>query len=290
MLFLTKGYGFFDYKDFISYDGQKYIGQDFFGPMHKIFMVLATILLVILVISFKNIEEKKFNKYLKVLSIVLIFFEIFKFTWETYFDIKMGHGFNYADVLPLYTCSMFFILLPIAAFTKNEKIRLSIFSWMCTIGIFGGLTNFYLPQMLKKYPFFTFNVFYSLSYHFLMSFTGLLILTSKRYILDWKDIIKGWIPLALFSMIVIPVNYYVSDIIGIKEVDYMMLMHGYGAPFLPKFAQLLIKNNLQFIFTIFMLFGYMIVSTLVVVIYKLLDKIVKDTNFNDSKNYAEKFF
>ena len=58
MLFLTKGYGFFDYKDFISYDGQKYIGQDFFGPMHKIFMVLATILLVILVISFKTLKKR----------------------------------------------------------------------------------------------------------------------------------------------------------------------------------------------------------------------------------------
>ncbi|MDY2889283.1 MAG: YwaF family protein [Candidatus Caccosoma sp.] len=289
MLFLTKGYGFFDYKDFIRYDGQKYDGQDFFGPMHIIFMIFATILLVVLVVSLKKIEEKKFNRYLKILSIVLIFLEIFKFTWETYYDIKLGHGFSYADVLPLYTCSMFFILLPFAAFTKNERIKSLVFSWMCTIGIFGGLTNFYLPQMLKKYPFFTFNVFYSLSYHFLMSFTGLLILTSKRYILDWKDIVKGWIPLALFCIIVIPVNYYINDIIGTKKVDYMMLMHGFGAPLLPKFAQLLIKNDLQFIFTIFMVFGYMVISTLVVVIYKLVVKIVKNINFNDSQNYAEKF-
>ena len=284
MKLLLGSYGFFDYKGYIDYNG-----EDYFSVPHIILMIVLTFLLIALTILLRKTKKRNIKIFLRTVSILMICLEIIKISWETYFDMKFGRGFSYADVLPLYTCSMFFILLPFAAFTKNERIKSLVFSWMCTIGIFGGLTNFYLPQMLKKYPFFTFNVFYSLSYHFLMSFTGLLILTSKRYILDWKDIVKGWIPLALFCIIVIPVNYYINDIIGIKKVDYMMLMHGFGAPLLPKFAQLLIKNDLQFIFTIFMVFGYMVISTLVVVIYKLVVKIVKNINFNDSQNYAEKF-
>jgi hypothetical protein len=37
-------YGFFDYKDFIIFDGKPYSGQDYFGLTHIIFMVCLVLI------------------------------------------------------------------------------------------------------------------------------------------------------------------------------------------------------------------------------------------------------
>ena len=95
--------GFFKYKDFI----EGYHGQDYFSLTHIIFMILATIAIVVLCVVLKNVKHKNLDRYLKVLSIYIPVMEIVKIVWESYFDIKMGHGFNWTGLLPLYTCSMF---------------------------------------------------------------------------------------------------------------------------------------------------------------------------------------
>ena len=256
-------YNFFDYKGFI----EGYNGQDYFGTTHLIFMILATLAIVVICILCRNLKKEKMDIYLKVLSILIPVLEIIKISWETYWDIKFGYGFNKTGLLPLYTCSMFIYTLPLAAWCKG-KVKDCAVCWLATIGVFGGLTNFYLTQILHTYPFFTYASFMSLLFHFLMVVTGLLIVVSKYKKITWIDGLKGWIPLALFSIIVIPVDY-------VLKADYMLYYYGNGAPILPDIANALGDMGLRFIFTIIMFFGYLLIAYLFVAIYIGIGKLIQ---------------
>lgn len=264
----TLSYGFFDYKDYIDYHG-----EDYFSLTHIICMVLLTLLLITLIEILRKTNKRNVKIYLKVVSILMPCMEIFKISWETYYDIKLGHGFNYGGLLPLYTCSMFMYVLPFAAFSKNEKVQNIAYSFLTTISVFGGLTNFYLLQLLHTYPFWTYAIFASIFFHFMMTFTGLFILATKTYTLKFMDIIYGWIPVLIFSFIVIPINFYLQRK-GFYP-DYMLLMHGNGAPLLPKLSTFFINHDLHLVYSIIVVIGYMMISVLVVFIFKFIKILLK---------------
>ena len=256
-------YNFFDYKGFI----EGYHGQDFFGLTHKIFMIIATVAIILIGVFGRKMKYEKVDLYLKVISIFVPILEIVKIIWVSYWDIKFGFGFNKTGLLPLYTCSMFIYTLPLAAWCKG-KVKDCAVCWLGTIGIFGGLTNFYLTQILNTYPFFTFATFMSLYFHLLMVITGILIVVSGYKKFNWIDGLKGFIPLAIFSVIVIPIDY-------ILKADYMLYYYGNGAPILPDIANSLANLGLRFVFTMLVFFGYLGISYLFVSIYKGLGKLIK---------------
>ena len=256
-------YRFFDYKGFI--DG--YHGQDYFGTTHIIAMVLLTALIVVLLIALRKTPKKSIDNYLKVLSIIVPILEVVKIAWESYWDIKTGAGFNKTGLLPLYTCSMFIYMLPLAAWTKG-KVKDCAVAWLGTIGVFGGLTNFYLTQILHSYPFWTFATFMSLYFHFFMVLTGLLIVVTKYKEFGFKDTIRAWIPLAIFSIIVIPVCY-------ILKADYMLYYYGNGAPLLPDIANFFANQGLRPVYTLLVCVGYALIALIFISVYKLVGFISK---------------
>ena len=256
-------YKFFDYKGFI--DG--YHGQDYFGATHTAAMVLLTALIVVLLIALRKTSKKSIDNYLKVLSIIVPILEVVKIAWESYWDIKTGAGFNKTGLLPLYTCSMFIYMLPLAAWAKG-KVKDCAVAWLGTIGVFGGLTNFYLTQILHSYPFWTFATFMSLYFHFFMVLTGLLIVVTKYKEFGFKDAIRAWIPLGIFSVLVIPVCY-------ILKADYMLYYYGNGAPLLPDIANFFASQGLRFVYTLLVCAGYALIALIFISVYKLIGFISK---------------
>lgn len=277
-------YSFFDYKNFIIIDGEKYHGQDFFSLTHIIFMVIATIALILLCIFLRKTSRKKVEIYLKVLAIAVPIIEVVKIVWESYWDITVGGGFDFSGLLPIYTCSMFIYVLPIAAFARGKVKQYSV-SWLGTICIFAGFTNFYLTQILHTYPFWTYATFISLYFHFLMSFTGIFLLVTGYFKPKWIDIIRGYVPILIFSVLVIPTNYYLTSL-G-YEPDYMLYMWGNGAPILPIWAKFFSENGLHFIYTLIVVVGYLILSALMVCVEKgvisLAGKLKSQLNKNQAK-------
>ena len=83
---------------------------------------------------------------------------------------------------------------------------------------------------------------------------------------EWKDIINGYIPLAVFSLFVIPINYHLNAL-G-YSADYMLYMWGNGAPILPDMAKFFASHNIQFVYTLIVFFGYILISALVISIEK----------------------
>ena len=126
-------YKFFDYK----YNIQGF-SSDLFSLAHIIYIILGVILAVVIGVFARKIKKDKLSIFLKVLSIVVVCFEITKMTWESYYDITIGGGFNKSGLLPLYTCSLFIYTLITSSFFEG-KVRDYSLAFLSTICMLSGL-------------------------------------------------------------------------------------------------------------------------------------------------------
>lgn len=268
--------GFFTYKDnLVGYNGQDYMGIGQF-----LFLGFGILIIILLSIFLRNISHKKIDVYLKIMSFVIPGLELLKITIESICDIQAGHGFNFTGLLPLYTCSLFIYTLPLAAFGKGKVKEISL-SFLSTMGIFAGMTNFIMSPILNTYPFFNFHTFISLNFHFWMVFTGVFLLATRYYVPKNKDIIKGMIPVFIISIFAIPIDY-------ILKCDYMLLYYGNGAPILPSiskfFADIKIGDfDLRILYTITTLIIYVIINIIIVLVIQLITKLINNLK-NEKRN------
>ncbi len=264
-------YNFFDYKDFIPAEDKQNV---MWSLSHILFIILASLAIILLCIFLRKTKKEKIDRYLKILSVVMIVLEIIKISWESYWDIKMGHGFNINGLLPLYTCSMFMYVLPFVAWGKG-KVKEIALAFLTTLSIFAGLTNFVMPPIFNDYPFFSYASFMSLNYHFLMVFTGFFLIVSKYYMPNIKSIFKAFIPVLIFSALVIPFDYYMYYVKDNPWVDYMQYLHAYNVPVLQDVARGLNDKGLTFLNTLMMMIVYLGITSLFAVIFQSIYKLFK---------------
>jgi hypothetical protein len=233
-----------------------------------IFLGIATLVIILTSVLLRKASHKRIDVLLKVLAVLIPFLDILKITVESYFDITGGDGFNFSGLIPLYTCSIFVYLLPIAAFGRGKAREYSL-SFITTIGIFAGLTNFVMAPILNTYPFLNFHTFVSLHLHFWMVFTGIFLIATGYYVPKWADIFKSMIPLTAMSLVAIPVDYALSAYYG-WSVDYMLYYSGNGAPILPQLSGALAELGLRPVFTLIIFIMYIIISAIIVSIIRLV--------------------
>ena len=116
------------------------------------------------------------------------------------------------------------------------------------------------------YPFLSFGAFYSMIWHFLMVFTGLLLVVTNYVKISYQVVIKGFIFHILFSLIVIPIDY-------IFNFDFMMYKSLGSIPFFEGIATSLTNNGLGFINPFLMLTLYFLAFNIVYIIILLIKKI-----------------
>lgn len=253
-------YGFFDYKYNIPD-----FGSDLFSVAHIVYIVLATVCVIALGVLLRNARRERVELFLKIFSFVLLFFEITKITWESYYDITTGRGLNVEGLLPLYTCSLFIYTVFLSAW-GGGKVKEYSLKFVATISMLSGFIGVIYCNGLNFYPFFTFGAFYSLFFHTSMFATGFILLATGYVRLSWRDIYRGWIPMVAMSIVAVPVNYAL-------KVDYMQIYEGSGVPLMSKLAPALAEIGLRPLFTYIMLASYMLLSTVVVAIAKLVEHI-----------------
>ena len=265
-------YGFFDYKGNIP----GYNGQDYMSPIQYIMTAVGLVLVIFLLIFLRNMKKKNSKKMLWIMGIVFTSLYIIKTTWESYWDIKTGQGFN-IWILPFDTCSIFMPALLVAGLSKEESIseRIAVV-WLATIGFAGGVANFIFLRGLKYYPMFTFGALYSFFWHLAMVFVAFFIPTSKLHKFEWKDILLSMIPMLLYSIFVIPFNY-------IKNLDFMLLNGAGGVPLIEGLASKLIVAHLRPLATILMLLAYIFASALMVSIYIGIPNLKKTLNTRNKR-------
>ncbi len=251
-------YGFFDYK----YNIQNF-SSDLFSVPHIIFIILAFVLVPTISILIRKTDHKKIDRFLKVYSIVILCLEIVKISWETYYDITTGRGFNMDGIFPAYTCSLFIYSMLFAGWWKKGKPKEYCLSFITTIGLLSGAIGIVQCNGLNWYPFWTFGAFYSMFFHLSMFAVGMFLLISGYKKLDWIDMIRGWIPMVILSLIATPLNYEYG-------ADYMQIYEGSGVPLLSTLASVLAAHKLRFLFTQIMLLTYIPLAGVVVCISKLV--------------------
>ena len=253
-------YNFFDYK----YNIVGYTGQDYGSLAQYLYLIISIILLIILLILFKKYSKEKVLKIIRIISIFLVVLYIGKTTWESIYDIKYTGSFN-TGLLPFDACSIIMLAGIISSFSKG-KIKEYTNAWIATGSIVGGIATMLYLNAFKYYPFFSFGAFYSMIWHFLMVFLGLLLITTNYVEINYKTIIKGFIFHMLISLIIIPIDF-------LFNFDFMMYKSLGGIPIFENIALKLTENGYSFLNPILMLLLYFIAFNIVFIVPLLCKKI-----------------
>lgn len=236
-------YKFFDYK--FNIEG---FSSDLFGTQHLVFIALSFILVPLVCFLLRKTSHKKIDVFLKIFAIVITLLEITKMTWESYYDITIGDGFNFMGILPLYTCSLLIYTTWFAAYGKG-KVKDYALAYLTTVNLLSGGIGIVYCNGLNWYPFWTFGAFYSMFFHLSMFAVGMFLLFTGYKKLGWADMLKAWVPMLILAVIAIPVNYELS-------ADYMQIYEGSGIPFYNTLAANLAAQKLRWVFTEIMLLTY----------------------------------
>ena len=235
------GYGFFDYKYHIPEEYKK----GMFTTSHIILIALVYLLAIAVPMLLRKAKKEKITLVLRVLSVAMVVLEVSKISWESYFDITTGQGFNYGGILPLYTCSLFIYTLLVAAWTHGKVQKIAL-AFITTIGLLYGAIGVVYCNGLNWYPLFSFGGLYSFFFHSTMFVTGMLLLITGYYKLQWKDCLWTMIPILILSVFAVPANYRWGS-------DYMLLHTGSGVPLYEDIAAWLASKGLRFLYTLLML-------------------------------------
>ena len=254
-------YNFFDYK----YNIVGYTGQDFGSIAQKLYLIISIVLLISLLIILRKLSKEKVLTIIRIVSIFLVLFYIAKTTWESIYDIRLTGSFNYG-LLPMDTCSIVMYAGLISGFCKG-KIKEYSDAWLSTACILGGFANMLFLNALKYYPFLSFGATYSMVWHFLMVFLGLLLIVTNYVPKKYTTILKGFLFHLIISIIVIPIDF-------IKDWDFMLYKNLGGVPIFEDIATKLSLNNLGFLNPLIMVLLYFISFNIIFLIPMGIRKIL----------------
>ncbi len=189
-----------------------------FSLEHLLYMLIIMILIIVLHILIKK-WNLDFNNFLKYAALISVTLDPIYWLWE-----YNTYGFlNYKTTLPLYICSMFWMLLPIVAFSKKQGIVYrATLSSLSTIVAFGAILGFVLNTHIDNYYFWHFKVQFSLFYHAFMICVIFLIWSTGYYQVKKQDKRLFFMP-----MLILMIPAFVVD--KLYSYNYCYFNGGDGA-------------------------------------------------------------
>ena len=249
----TGDYSLFEYK----YNIPGYSGQDYGGTAQYLYLAVSALILVVLLVLLRKMPKKNVLKFIGALGIFLTVLDIAKITWESYYDIKIYGEFN-TGLLPFDTCSLIVPAALLAGFAKGRLQKIAE-CWIATGGIVGGFATMLFLKAFKYYPFFSFGAAYSMIWHFLMVFMGLLIIVTERSPIKFSLVTNGYLFHLIASAIVIPIDF-------IFDFDFMLYRDLGGVPFFEDIAAKLAESGKSFLNPLLMLILYFVSFSLIFIV------------------------
>lgn len=186
---------------------------------------LATLLLFTCLVSYCCVRAKAWSRetvhcFFKAAAVIMLFFDPTYWTWEwlTYGAIDLSSS------LPLYICSLFWMLLPVAVFAQDGILKQMSMSCLSTVCMLGGVMGLIFNPHVGNYPFFSFVPLYSLIYHFMIVLVVALLWATGYYVPRTSDRYLCMIPVFLLVSANIPLNHRYGW-------DYCFTGGGIGTPF-----------------------------------------------------------
>ena len=249
----TGNYGFFDYKKNIA----GYTGQDYGAFPQYLYLAISVVLLTGLLIAFRKTPKEKVRRFLGALGIFMTLLYIVKTAWESFYDVRFNGSFNFW-LMPFDTCSVIMPAAILAGFARG-RVQRAAECWIATGGIVGGFATMLFLNAFKFYPFLSFGAFYSMLWHFLMVFAGLLVLVTERPPVRFSIVTNGFLFHAAASVIVIPIDF-------IWGFDFMLYRDLSGVPFFEGVASRLSGAGLGYLNPVLMLIIYFAVFCVIFLI------------------------
>lgn len=206
-----------------------------FQPLHLAVLLITCILVLLVCNRFKGMNRETVNWFIKCCAVVALFFDPVYWIWE----IHQFGGVDFSTTLPLYICSLFWILLPISAFGRPGFIKQTATACICTFCMVGGVMGLVFNTYLNQYPFFTFVPLRSLLYHILMILVSTVMWVSGFYQVQKGDWFRSAIPVAILIAPCVLLN-------RLFGWDYCYTAGGIGTPLehmsaaMPRFAFLIL--------------------------------------------------
>lgn len=131
--------------------------------------------------------------WLKFIALIGLVFDPLYWWWEW----RTFGRFHWESTLPIYLCSLFWLLMPLAVFGRPGQVRQTARANIATIGLLSGILGFVLNTHLNHHAFFSFVPIRSLLYHFFMIFGAVLLWASRTYRRQAGDQWRSFIPIAI---------------------------------------------------------------------------------------------
>lgn len=190
-----------------------------FQPLHLLSMAFLAIGIPLLSRSVIAGGRDRVEQCLRFLAVVIVFFDPAYWIWEW---LTFGE-FDPKFTLPLYLCSLFWMLLPVGVFAKEGAMKQIALANVATIGLISGLMGYVFNYHINVHPFFSFVGIRTLLYHALMIFGSTLLWTSGYYQPKPGDQWRAFLPVGVLLVPSLILNM-------LYGYDYCYTAGGLGTP------------------------------------------------------------
>ncbi len=190
-----------------------------FNPLHYFTIGIFFLLMALCLFCSRKLRSSQANRVVFWLGVVVTVLEVIKIS------TRISKDWGPDSWMPLYYCSLFLfavwlIRIPIRCMQRAGYAFITMGGILASVGF-----TFYPSTSLGMYPLLSFSSFHSFFFHFVMCYSGILILWKGIY----RPVRRDGLYYALFVMaaclIAIPCNFFLGT-------NCMFLAHPYNLPLL----------------------------------------------------------
>ena len=186
---------------------------------HLLVILVTAALVPLTCTAARRAEPGTVIRCLKVCAVAALFFDPVYWVWEA----RTTGGIDFSTTLPLYLCSLFWLLLPAALFARRERVRQTACATVCTMGMLGGVFGLVFNVYVGQYSFFSFVPVRGLMYHVMMILVTAAMWASGYYRPQPADRYRCFLPVAGL----VGVSLVLNRLFG---WDYCYTAGGVGTP------------------------------------------------------------
>jgi len=225
-----------------------------FNTERIIFVIISVFLCCFIPIKLKGRKNAE-RKALVSLWIFALILDVIKYIFYNAYCLKNNLSIDKFE-FPLWTCTIFLIVLPLSLFLKNEKVKQACNAFLCSISFVGGIINFLFPSE----SLFSFMGLHTFLYHFVLTIVPIIMLVTGYYKPKFNHCLGA---ILIFVIYAIPV--FVID--NIFALDYMFIYDGSWFGPMSEFAVLMPH---RLVWTLICVVGHALVAMLIILIEDLL--------------------
>lgn len=172
-----------------------------FSTTHIISIFVCFVFIAMAVILTRKISKETYFKLLKIFAIVITVLEVLKIflSWHE-------KNFQLNAWLPLFFCSLFIYALWLSS-CKKPILRDLGLSYIACAAIVAGVAFVIFPTTsFAWYPIFHFKCLYSMLYHSLMIYSGIMLYVTRAFTLDLKAVLKYCVFTLSFMVFALIIN------------------------------------------------------------------------------------